>query len=219
MGSPCHATKTETLIMVRFRCGLENLLSDVVASFININIKSNMWLLYCTYDPNKFLIENHLRQLQKHLEASGKRYEHFLIMGDFNANVFNHSMTSFCTLFQLKNIVKEPTWYKSPQNPSCIDSFLTSCPRSFHNTCVYETGLSDFLNLVVTILWTSFEPLFPKIIKHRSYKSFDEDQFPCLFKKRLNELNTDDSGRSGLWTLDSGPWTLNCGRWTLHARL
>ena len=55
---------------------------------------------------------------------------------------------------------------------------------------LYEAGLSDFYKLDVTILRTSFEILRPKIIKDRNYKSFDEDKF--LFKKSLNELNTDD---------------------------
>ena len=87
------------------------------------------------------------------------------------------SMTSFCTLFKLKSIVKEPTCYKNPENPSCIDLFLTNCPRSFQNTCLYETGLSDFHKLVVTILRTIFELLPPKIIKYRNYKNFDEDEF------------------------------------------
>ena len=42
---------------------------------------------------------------------------------------------------------------------------LTNCPRSFHNTFLYETGLSDSHKLVVTILRTSFEPLPSKVIK------------------------------------------------------
>ena len=144
-----------------------------------MNIKSKKWLLCCTYNPNKSLIENHLRQLQKQLEAFSERYEHFLIMGDFNADVFDPSMTSFCTLFRLKRIVMEPTCYKNSENPSCIDLFVANCPRSFHK-------------LVVTILRTSFEPLPPKIIKYRNYKNFDEDNFRFLFKKRLNDFNTDD---------------------------
>ena len=140
----------------------------------------------------KSLIENHLRQLQKQLEASSERYEHFLIMGDFNADVSDPSMTSFCTLFQLKDIVKEPTYYKNTENPSCIDLFLTNCPRSFYNICLYETGLFTFHKLVVTILRTSFEPLPPKIIQYRNYKNFDEDKFRCIFKKRLNDFKTSD---------------------------
>ena len=83
-----------------------------------MNIKSKKYLLCCTYNPNKSLIENHLRQLQKQLEAFSERYEHFLIMGDFNADVSDPSMTSFCTLFKLKSIFKEPTCYKNPENPA-----------------------------------------------------------------------------------------------------
>ena len=64
-----------------------------------MNVKSKKWLLCCTYNPNKSLIENHLRQLQKQLKASSERYEHFLIIGDINADVSDPSRTSFCTLF------------------------------------------------------------------------------------------------------------------------
>ena len=85
---------------------IENLPSDIEAIFIEMNIKSKKWLLCCTYNPNKSLIENHLRQLQKQLEAFSERYEHFLIMRDFNADVSDPSVTSFCTLFKLKSIVK-----------------------------------------------------------------------------------------------------------------
>ena len=96
----------------------------------------------------------------------------------------------FALSFKLKSTVKEPTCYKNPENPSCIDLFLTNCRRSFHNTCLHETGLSYFRKLVVSILRTSFEPLSPKIIKYRNYKNFDEDKFRCLLKKCLNDFIT-----------------------------
>ena len=118
---------------------IENLPSDMEAIFIEMNTKSKKWLLCCTYNPNKSSIENHLRQLQKQLEAFNERYEHLLIMGDLNADVSGASMTSFFTLFKLKSIVKEPICYKDPENPSCIDLFLTNCPKSFHNSYLYET--------------------------------------------------------------------------------
>ena len=66
---------------------LENLPSDIEAIFIEMNIKSKKWLLCCTYNPNKSLVENQLRQYQKQLEASCERYEPFPIMGYFNADV------------------------------------------------------------------------------------------------------------------------------------
>ena len=43
----------------------------------------------------------------------------------------------------------------------------------------------------MTILEISFfKSLSPKIIKYSNYKSFNEDEFQCLFKKLLDEVNT-----------------------------
>ena len=40
-----------------------------------------------------------------------------------------------CSILVLDNIVKEPTCFKNPNNPSCIDLILTY----FQNTTVVET--------------------------------------------------------------------------------
>ena len=113
-------------------------------------------------------------------------------MGDFNANIFKTTLTSFCTLFKLKHLIKEPTCYKNPDNPSCIDLFWINYARSFHNTCVFETGISDFHKLVVTLLQSKFESLPPKIISYRTYKHFNEKKNKDLFLSYLNELEMSD---------------------------
>ena len=162
------------------------------AIFIEMNLRSKKWLLCFTYNPNKSLLERQLNQIQAQLEIFCKSYEHLLILGDFNANISEPTLASFCTLFKLKNLVKEPTCYKNPNNPSCIDLFLTNCARSFHNTCVFETGLSDFHKLVVTLLRSKVESLSPKIISYRTYKQFNEGKFKDLFLSYLNELEMSD---------------------------
>ena len=106
---------------------------SIEAIFIETNLRSKKWLLCFTYNPNKSLSERHVNQIQAQLEFFCKNYEHLLILGDFNANISEPTLTSFCTLSKLKNLVKEPTCYKNPNNPSCIDLFLTNCARSFHN--------------------------------------------------------------------------------------
>ena len=52
---------------------LENLPLGIEAIFVEMNIKSKSWLLCCTHNSNKSLIENHLGQLQEQLEASSER--------------------------------------------------------------------------------------------------------------------------------------------------
>ena len=92
-------------------------------------------------------------------------------MSDFNANASEPTIIPFCNLFKLKNFVKEPARYKNPENSRCINLFLIlflTVSRSFHNTCVFETGLSDFHKLVLTILRQKFESLPSKIIRCRT---------------------------------------------------
>ena len=53
-------------------------------------------------------------------------------------------MSSFCDTFDLTSLIKEPTCYKYPDYPPCINLILTNKPLRFENLCVVETGLSDF---------------------------------------------------------------------------
>ena len=55
---------------------------------------------------------------------------------------------------------------QKPRKSQLHNSFLTNRTRNFHNTCLYENGLSDFHKLVGTILRTGFEPVPPKKIKY-----------------------------------------------------
>ena len=66
--------------------------------------------------------------------------------------VGSKEMPSFCDMFDLTSLIKEPTCYKNLDNSSCIDLILINKPSSFQNSCVAETGLSDFhwMTLAVT---------------------------------------------------------------------
>ena len=46
---------------------------------------------------------------------------------------------------------------KNPNNTSCIDFFLTDTIKSFQETQVIETRLSDLHKLVVTVRQTIFQ--------------------------------------------------------------
>ena len=54
-------------------------------------------------------------------------------------------------------MINKLTCFKNPDKPSCVDLILTSCPRSFQNSCVIETDLSDFDKLVVTVMNTTYK--------------------------------------------------------------
>ena len=97
--------------------------------------------------------------------------------GDFNASIEDSFIKNFCENYYLRSLVKEPTWFKNPEHPSCIDLILTSKPRSFIKTGVIETGLSDYHKLVITVMKMHFPKSKPSIITYRSYKKFDTKTF------------------------------------------
>ena len=66
-------------------------------------------------------------------------------------------MKAFCESYTLSSLIKEPICYKNFQNPSCIDLILTNTPYSFQNSCVIQTGLSDFHMMTVTVIKTTYE--------------------------------------------------------------
>ena len=82
------------------------------------------------------------------------------------------SMKDFSNIHSSNNLIKEPTCYKNPTNPKCIDLMLTNTHRSFQNSRVIETGLSDFHRVTITVLRSFLENAEPIVILYRDYKNF-----------------------------------------------
>ena len=157
---------------------------EIEAFAIEINLRKVKWLLVFSYNPNFCNLPVHLNAIDKAIEFYSKTYDKILIAGDFNAQVSDIKLDTFCSIWNLKSLGKEPTCFRSPNNPSCTDLLLTNAIRSFQQTQVFETGLSDFYKLVATVLKTTFPKSPPKIITHRSYKNVSKD----LFQDDLNSL-------------------------------
>ena len=96
-------------------------------------------------------------------------------------------MTSFCKSYNLISIIKQPTCFKNPEKPSCIDLILTNRPKSFQSTCVIETGLSDFHRMTVSVLNMHFRKLPPKVITYRNFSNYDNANFINSLNDVLNE--------------------------------
>ena len=118
------------------------------------------------------MLKSHLETLHKCLALYSSKYENLIVLGDFNIGMDNNDMTVFCTTYDLKSLIEEPTCYKNPENPFCIDLILINNPKCFQNSCVVETGLSDFHRMTVTIKKTTFKKFQPRIIHCRDYIIF-----------------------------------------------
>ena len=97
-------------------------------------------------------------------------YDNFLIIGDLNSEISEIAMSGFWETYNLQNLVKDPTCYKNPSKPICIDLILTNFPKSLQHTQTIETGLSDFHELTLIVLKTQFLRLKPNVINCRDYK-------------------------------------------------
>ena len=115
-------------------------------------------------------------------------YDKMLIAGDFNIDDDEETLQDFLFEQNIKNLVKEKTCFKSVDNPSCIDLFLTNTPLSFQNTTTVTTGLSDFHKMVVTVMKTTFPKAQPKIVYYRDYKNFDLYNFRSDLREQLSKV-------------------------------
>ena len=114
-------------------------------------------LINCSYNPHKADIGNHLATLNSFLDVHSTKYEKIFIMGDFDVEIDDPKMQTFCEAYNFKSLIKQPTCYKNPIKPSCIDLMLTNFPRMFQSTCVIESGLSHFHLMTVTVLKKTFK--------------------------------------------------------------
>ena len=130
--------------------------------YIELNLRNDKWLLNCSYNPHKNNVGNHLKVLSDFLDSHSSTYEKVLIFGDFNIEVDDQNMKTFCDSCSLTSLIKQPTCYKNPSHPKCIDLILTNISRSFLTTCVIKAGLSDFHLMTLTVMRKSFEKLKPR---------------------------------------------------------
>ena len=116
-----------------------------------------------------------------------------MIKGYFNLEANSITMSVFSDTYNLKNLIKEPTCYKSPNKPSCIDLMLPNKPRSFRYSCVIETGLYDFDRMTVTVMKATFEKLQPRVVNYRDYKYFENFRFRADLLFELSKENIEEN--------------------------
>ena len=71
--------------------------------------------------------------ISKLSEMPWKKYEKYILAGDFNAEVSEDDLSNFLDIYGFKSLVHEKTCYKSIGNPSCKELLLTNCRKSFQD--------------------------------------------------------------------------------------
>ena len=117
------------------------------------------------------------------LDKYCKHYDKFMLVGDFNAEESEPSLSQFLYEYNVNKNVKESTCFKNALNPSCIDLFTTNSLLSL----VISDGLSDFHKMVITVMKMSFKKHSLVERHYRDYKYFDQTKFKNNLNEKLNE--------------------------------
>ena len=145
--------------------------------FVVLNFRKKKILSCCSYNPHKNLISNHMNILGKILGRQMKICNNFLIASDFNSEMTESAMENFYGTYLLHNLIKNPTCFKNPNKPSCIDLLLTNFPKSFLKSKTLEIGLSDFHKLTLTVLKIHYKKKKLLVVTNRNYKNFSNESF------------------------------------------
>ena len=113
-------------------------ISPIESFYVELNLWNNKWLINCWYNPHKYLKGNHLDAVCKTLDLHSSTYDKIILLGDFNTEIDEQHMQSFCDNYSLKSLIRQPTYYKNFGKPICIDLILTNMSRSFQGKCVIE---------------------------------------------------------------------------------
>ena len=142
-----------------------------------------MWTLSYAVSKDQYFFDN----IDKALDIYSI-YEKIILGGDFNSQIGENCIETFLYQHNLQSINEEHSCYKNPNNPSCIDFFLTNNPRRFYQTEIFA-GLSHFHKLVISTFKITFTKLKAKEIIYRDFKKFYEECFN-------NDLRTELSSKS-----------------------
>ena len=166
---------------------------NIEGLFIEINLRKTKLLFFGGYRSEHELYgakgDDFFHEISVALDKYSN-YDKFLLAGDFNLEVEEEVLDDFLVEHHAKSLVKEPTCFKSLDNPSCIDLFLTNSVQSFQNTTTVATGLSDFHKMSVTVLKTTFPKASPRVNYYRDHKNFCVHAFRGDLRSRLGSAST-----------------------------
>ena len=158
------------------------------------------WLVNCSNNANNSNIYDNLRSLEKSLDILLTNNNKVFLMRNFNAEEANIHIKEFWNLYQLKNLIKVPTCCKNTDNPKTIDLMLTNSVARFQNSCVLQTGLSDFHKMTVIVLTSYLEKKQPKVISYRDFGKFSNNDFRKQILRDFSTLNlSNESPSLGLY--------------------
>ena len=90
---------------------------DIEGIFVELNLKKYKLLVLGTYHPPSQDNQYYFNNISNSLDLYLRDYKRFMLIGDFNILESDPCVRDFNNQYDAKNIVKEPTCFKSINNP------------------------------------------------------------------------------------------------------
>ena len=141
-------------IASRRRSDLESgQLESIVYEVLLDNCK---WLVYNIYRPPSLPNETFHSACTKMIDKGSQQCDNYIVIGDLNNDMKSidksQTLEDICDLYDMDNIVSEPTCYKSNYDPSLVDVIITNKPDMCDKPVNISTGISDCHHLISTCI-------------------------------------------------------------------
>ena len=158
-----------------------NFPDEIESVFLELNLKSEKFLFVGLYRPPDQPVQYTLQHISDAILKLN--YDQILLTGDFNLDPNDDKLDTLREELGLTNLITEPTCFKSPTNPSCVDHIWVSHKSRYVSSRTFETGLSDFHKLVLTSLKASVPKHSPRVMMYRNFKKLNEHAFRADLKQ------------------------------------
>ena len=111
-----------------------------------------------------------------------------MVVCDFNAKELEPCLSQFLYAHNARTWPRKTLVLKMHWILTVLIFFITNSHLSFQNTIAVSTGLSDFHEMVITVMKMSFKKYFPIERHYRDYKYFDRAKFKNNLSEKLSEV-------------------------------
>ena len=118
---------------------------DIEGIFVELNLRKNKWLLFESYHPPTQSDEYLLNHVKYDIDNYSKCYDKYMLIVDFHAEESEPCLLQFLFEINAKNIVKEPTCFKSLCKPSCIDHVITNSSSILKTQRQYQRNINGLI--------------------------------------------------------------------------
>jgi len=171
---------------------------DIIESLsVEIKIGNHKWLISGVYRPQTISDNNFNNDFIKIVDNITTKYDNFMFIGDMNYDMLVNEksvpLRSVSDIFDLHNLVKEPTCFTKIADPSLNDVILTNVPNLCMNILNFDCGISDVHNFISVQFKSNVESRKTVTKNYRSFKKFSDEFFLSDLEKVDFDTLIDDN--------------------------